>query len=215
MSLPLVSCIMPTANREKYVPYAIKYFLEQDYENKELIIIDDGKFGVANLVPANSNIYYRHTPPIESIGIKRNLACEKSNGEIIIHWDDDDWHASDWISMQVNYLLESGADMCGIQHVHYYSPIKNSFLTVHRSYFGQNNPNNWVHGATLAYRRSVWQSCPFGNLKAGEDDDFIYNSGAHLHIHNYIDGFVCILHPHNTIIREFEDPKYKIKNYEN
>ena len=41
-SQPLVSCIMPTYNRREFVPLAIRYFLRQDYANKELIIIDDG-----------------------------------------------------------------------------------------------------------------------------------------------------------------------------
>jgi glycosyltransferase involved in cell wall biosynthesis len=38
---PIASCIIPTANRRRFVPQAIRYFLTQDYPNKELIVVDD------------------------------------------------------------------------------------------------------------------------------------------------------------------------------
>lgn len=205
---PLVSCIMPTANREKYVPYAIKYFLDQDYPNKELIIIDDGKYSVANLIPIDPRIHYQYIRPLGSIGLKRNYACAQARGEIIIHWDDDDWHAKNWISAEVYFLLTYGVDMTGIQHVNYYSAINNQFGLVIRRYTGP-NPLNWVHGSTLAYWKSFWEKHPFKDLNVGEDDDFIQNNEANLYIHDYKDGFVCILHPHNTVFRDFENPKYK------
>jgi len=32
---------MPTADRRAFVPQAIRYFLRQDYGNRELIVLDD------------------------------------------------------------------------------------------------------------------------------------------------------------------------------
>lgn len=209
MVAPLVSCIMPTANREKYIPFAITYFLQQNYPNKELVIIDDSQRPIEKLIPPHPAIKYYFVDKAESIGLKRNYACEKANGEIIVHWDDDDWHAEDWLSAEVHYLISSGADLCGIQHVRYYYTIRNKLFNVLRQYQGIPNPMNWVHGATLAYWKKSWKKHPFKNLKAGEDDDFIQNSGSKIFIHDYIGGFVCILHPNNTIIREFENPKHK------
>ena len=43
---PLVSCIMPTANRRAFVPQAIHYFLQQDYPRRELIILDEPTNGL-------------------------------------------------------------------------------------------------------------------------------------------------------------------------
>jgi len=40
---PLISCIMPTYNRRPFLPLALRCFLDQDYPNKELIIVDDGE----------------------------------------------------------------------------------------------------------------------------------------------------------------------------
>jgi len=208
MNRPLVSCIMPTANREKYVPFAINYFLQQDYEHKELIIIDDGSKPVKELIPDDKRIKYYYTDPFSSIGYKRNFACSKASGEIIVHWDDDDWHADDWISAEVHFLTTTGADICGIQHVKYYSPILDQMKTVIRRYAGP-DPLNWVHGATMAYWKSFWETHHFKDLHKGEDDDLIQNTGAKLFIHGYVDGFICMLHPHNTVIREFENPRHK------
>src|SRR5205823_462641 len=39
---PLVSCIMPTYNRRPFLPLALDAFHNQDYLNKELLVIDDG-----------------------------------------------------------------------------------------------------------------------------------------------------------------------------
>ena len=59
---PLASCIMPTANRRRFVPEAIRYFLAQDYPNKELIVIDDGAAAVVDLIPENERIRYIRLP---------------------------------------------------------------------------------------------------------------------------------------------------------
>jgi len=41
------------------------------------------------------------------VGAKRNLACDLANGDIIVHWDDDDWMA-DWrLSYQVEQLMRA------------------------------------------------------------------------------------------------------------
>ncbi|RAJ35435.1 glycosyltransferase family 2 protein [Pedobacter cryoconitis] len=210
MNSPMVSCIMPTANREKFIPFAIAYFLNQTYRNKELIIVDDGKKSVAHLIPKHPSIrYYYVDDPIGTVGLKRNYACELTRGEIIMHLDDDDWYAHDWLRQQVNFLLASEADMCGIQHIHYYSVILDKIYTVVREYKGIPNPMNWVAGGTLAYWKSFWKAHPFKDLQTGEDDDFIQNSGGKLFIHDYNDGFVALLHPHNTVVRSFENPKHK------
>jgi glycosyltransferase involved in cell wall biosynthesis len=119
----LVSCIMPTANREKYIPLAIDNFLKQDYPHTELIIIDDGLKSIRSSVPSRQNIkyFYRETPG--TVGAKRNAACQEASGEIIMHWDDDDWYARDWISRQIKYLLDSKCDMCGVEHVISTAPL--------------------------------------------------------------------------------------------
>jgi len=206
---PLVSCIMPTANREKFIPLAIHNFMVQDYRNKELIIADDGKQSVISLIPDEPTIKYHYANPIGTIGKKRNYACERTTGTIIMHWDDDDWYAPDWISSQVEFLLESGADMCGVEHVHFYSPVTDTFWLGTAKNRNNGYTTQWLSGATLAYWRSFWEQHPFEDKNTGEDDGFITKHGATVFAHDYIDGFVAVLHPKNTTVKYFEHPREK------
>lgn len=205
MDQPLISCIMPTANRQKFIPLAIDYFLKQDYSNAELIIIDDGIQSVSPLIPDNKKIKYFYTEPIGTIGLKRNYACEKASGEFIQHWDDDDWYASDWLSRQVNAQLNSGADITGLNQVIFYSPS----VDKRWMYKDTDMEKPWLCGATMAYRKSFWQKHPFIDIQVGEDYDFVWNSGAKTFAIDYTEGFVAILHPYNTSIKPIENPKHK------
>lgn len=202
---PLVSCIMPTANRHKFVPLAIKYFLEQDYPSKELVIVDDGNQSVAALIPDDPRVKYYYTEPLGTIGVKRNYACDKASGEIIVHWDDDDWYASDWITRQVEAQISSGADITGLNTVVFYSPSVNKRWM----YKDTEMDKPWLCGATMAYKKSFWQVHPFIDIQVGEDYDFVWNSGGKTYAFDYFNGFVALLHPNNTSIKPVENPKHK------
>ncbi|MNQ93364.1 GalNAc(5)-diNAcBac-PP-undecaprenol beta-1,3-glucosyltransferase [compost metagenome] len=205
MNTPYVSCIMPTANRQKFIPYAAEYFLTQDYRNVELVIIDDGKESIEHLLPKSRRISYFYTDPIGTIGKKRNYACERAKGEIIMHWDDDDWYASDWISRQLQALESSKSDICGLNDITFFSPLMGKFWR----YADLQQERPWLSGATMAYRKNFWEAHPFKDLQVGEDYDYIWNSGATLFAHDYTDGFIATLHSANTTLKPFENPKHK------
>lgn len=103
--LLLTSCIMPTHDRRAFVPQAVGYFLRQDYIGRELIVVDDGTDPVQDLMPDDARIRYLRLEGKHTLGAKRNLACRESRGEVIVHWDDDDWMAPWRLSYQVENLL--------------------------------------------------------------------------------------------------------------
>jgi hypothetical protein len=49
-SAPLVSAIMPTADRRPMVARAIAYFLRQNHRARELVVLDDGHDRVKDLI---------------------------------------------------------------------------------------------------------------------------------------------------------------------
>ena len=120
--LPLVSCLMPTRGRRRFVPHAIACFLQQDYPRLELVIADDGGDSVEDLVPDDARIRYVHMPRMVRIGTKRNQACAAACGDVIVHWDDDDWSATWRVSYQVRALMDTGADICGLGDILFYEP---------------------------------------------------------------------------------------------
>jgi O-antigen biosynthesis protein len=169
--LPLVSCIMPTADRRQFIPGAIRNYLEQDYSHRELIVLDDGRDSVADLMPQRDDIRYVRLDRKASIGAKRNIACELARGDLIAHWDDDDWMAPGWLRSQVQVLTTASADVCGLDKVFFYRPeARQAWQYV---WDGQ---ARWVCGGTLCYRREFWRTAPFPDVGSGEDNAFVWRA---------------------------------------
>jgi glycosyltransferase involved in cell wall biosynthesis len=171
----LVSCIMPTYNRRKFMPLAIRYFLRQNYPNKELIIVDDGTDPIMDLIPDESSIQYYRLDKKITLGEKLNLACEYAKGEIIAHWDDDDWYAPSRISYQVNALQNEEADICGINHLLYlHLSTKNAY-----QYIYPQDQRPWLIGSSLCYSKAMWKQNPFAPINVGMEALFVWASPSH------------------------------------
>jgi glycosyltransferase involved in cell wall biosynthesis len=173
---PLVSCIMPTYNRRAFLPQAIQSFLQQDYPNRELIIVDDGSDGIQDLIPAAANIRYVQSRRRLSIGAKRNLACQEARGEFIAHWDDDDWYSPDRLRYQVVPLVTGPADITGLENKFVLELPAGEFWTndarLHQRMFVEN-----VHGGTLVYRKDLWeQGLRYPEVNLAEDAWLLYRA---------------------------------------
>src|SRR6476619_7417027 len=118
--LLLVSCVMPTFDRRRFIPDAIENFRLQTYSNRELVIVDDGTDPVGDLVPHDPTIRYIRLQRRLSTGEKRNAACRAARGDIVAHWDDDDWSSPERVEIQVSALLDTGADICGLRDLLFY-----------------------------------------------------------------------------------------------
>jgi hypothetical protein len=186
---------MPTANRRRFVPQAIEYFRRQDYPRKELLILDDGHDSIQDLVPPAADIHYHRIPGRRTLGSKRNQACQLAHGELLLHWDDDDWMAPDRIRRQTEALLHADADLCGLR--------KLLFFDVQRGtpwlYEYPARQRTWLAGGTLLYRRSFWQSNPFPDVQVGEDTRFVWSQRrvrvAEL---DALDLYLALIHSTNT-----------------
>lgn len=92
---PLVSVVIPTFNRKKKVPTAVRSVLEQTFTDRELIVVDDcstdgtadclqQEFGNQLVLLSQQNL---------GVSAARNLGAKFSNGEFIAFLDSDDfWH---------------------------------------------------------------------------------------------------------------------------
>ncbi len=200
----LVSCIMPTTNRRGFVPRAIRLFLQQDYPHRELVILDDGDDPVEDLIPADPRIRYVYDGQAQTLGAKRNHACDQARGEIIVHWDDDDWMAQDWLSVQVCQLQNSGAEISGMARVLFYEPDTGDAWEYR---YDGNRP--WVCGGTLCYRRGFWQRNPFSPVAIGEDNAFVWSASARrIHVHHALERYVATIHNRNTSPKRTEGRRW-------
>ena len=109
---PLVSIIIPAYNAEKYIAKAIESVISQDYQNWELIIINDAsKDGTEKAVSIflNDN-RIKIITNTQNLGISknRNLGIKLVKGKYIAMLDSDDiWLEKNKISKQVEFLEEN------------------------------------------------------------------------------------------------------------
>jgi len=196
---PLVSCIMPTCNRRRFIPQAIRRFLRQDYPNLELIVVDDGAESVADCMPEHPRIHYFRLDQKLTVGAKRNFACGQAHGKFIAHWDDDDWYADSRVGEQVKALLAGSADVCGSSRMYFYAPATGQAWEYCYSAPGP----AWVGGTMLVYRKQAWERGPFPDLQVGEDSHFVcYGGGKTICDLAAAELCVAVVHAGNTSYKD-------------
>lgn len=108
---PLVSIITPAYNSEKFIEKTIISVLEQDYNNWEMIIVDDCSNDrtceIVNRWTLNDErIKLIRQNKNSGAAIARNVALEKSKGRFIAYLDADDIWLSDKLSKQVKFMMD-------------------------------------------------------------------------------------------------------------
>ena len=94
MKSPLISCIVPVYNGERYVKEALDSILAQTYRLLEIIVVDDGSTDrtVELLANYGEQIRYLEQPHVGPAAA-RNLGVGTAQGEFIAFLDADDlWH---------------------------------------------------------------------------------------------------------------------------
>ncbi len=174
MSLPLVSCVMPTYGRPDYVAESLAMFLAQDYPNKELIILNDcpgqlmeGEFPGVRIVNAPERW--------ATLGEKRNAAIGLAEGEFIAVWDDDDVYFPWRLSYSMQRMLQL--------QIPVYCPAE------YWAYWGSENLHenqskmDWIYHPLVIFRRDLWKDIGgYPAQTAGEDTVFFRKALDHLGI---------------------------------
>jgi glycosyltransferase involved in cell wall biosynthesis len=162
MNNPLVTCVCPTtAARAGWLPKAVDCFLSQTYANREMLIATEPGHA-AWYSDARIRVIQAGKMPL---GAKRNFACENARGEIIAHFDDDDWSAPGRLSEQVRRLQETGLAATG------YSRMR---FTDGKAWWRYRDPL-WPLGTSLCYRRAWWERNKFDeSVHVGSDTLLIY-----------------------------------------
>ncbi len=116
-SLPLISCVMVTADRHRFCARAVASYINQSYPNKELIVLDNGKTPMDDLLAdvPDSEVRYKHvTKTAEiSLGELRNQSLDLVGGDIVVpQWDDDDWSPPNRLEYQYKSLVQHDVEAC-------------------------------------------------------------------------------------------------------
>ncbi|WP_316841435.1 glycosyltransferase family A protein [Pedobacter gandavensis] len=198
---PLVSCIMVTGSNLQMIRNSISYFLDQNYPYKELIIIDDGHTCLKDKIQSYPHVHYFHLDSAASSASKRNFGIFQSQGEIIMHWNDEDWYAPDWVYRQSNTLIFTQIHICGLHT----ASAKRSDESYYQRLYGKSKTRIYsMAPSTLCYLRSFWDKYPIKDILNMEDADFVRNSGGLVYCHTYSAGYLEAFHKADKNI-SFED----------
>lgn len=107
MELPKVTCVSVIRDNKHHIDLAINSYKQQTYENKELLLITNFQL---NQAIEESNIKTLYAPRY-SVGEAKNLALEKSSGQIIINWQQGGLSSPERISSQLLAMAHSDADI--------------------------------------------------------------------------------------------------------
>jgi len=121
---PHVLCVMVTGYttcRINMAKQRVKMFLRQTYNNKSLLIINDGPLLKLN----HPSVYELRLPRLHDLGTLRNIALDLSFDSWVCQWDDDDIYPIDKIENQVKQLLKSNKSICSYRNQIIYSNVSN------------------------------------------------------------------------------------------
>jgi len=208
-TLPRVTILTPTTgSRDAFLRQCSKYVDRQTYPAHllEWLIIDAGTEEAVqepqHLFPPFENKisvvrYFRHG----SVGMLRNHGVRLAKGEIIVHFDDDDWQAHDRVERQVApFLRSSHLDLVCTDD--YYIGLFNEAPVRAMKSPGWNY-EICSSGGSFAYRREAALRSPFMNMPTGEDylfAKYLRMKGYASRVQNLHDAslFIAIRHGKNT-----------------
>ncbi len=112
-----VSIVIPTFNRVNYLLDALNTIRQQQCIYKKEILImdnacDDSIEEIVNQLTSDTDVYYH---PVAEQGLHncRNLAIQKSRGEIVVFIDDDVLTPESWLEKLIKPFSESNIVMVG------------------------------------------------------------------------------------------------------
>ena len=118
-SSPKVSIIIPARNEEEFIGKCLDSLIKQDYENYEIIVIDDSSDDatgeiISEYAKRDSKIIPVSARPKPEGWMGKNWACmegyRKSTGELLLFTDADTNHSKNVLSLAVSHLISFNLD---------------------------------------------------------------------------------------------------------
>ncbi len=110
---PLVSVICCTHNRPAFARKAVDLFLQQTYQNREMVLMDDGDPKELVDLGRQPGVRRVHTSGYEGMTRKQRWGFSIARGEYVGYWDDDDWFSPKRLEIQATALTLGSADVVG------------------------------------------------------------------------------------------------------
>ncbi len=136
MNPPLISCIVPVFNGERYLGETLDSILAQTYRPLEIIVADDGSTdGTAAVVAAYGDQVRYLRQENAGPAAARNLGLSGARGEFVAFLDADDlWHPEKLSRQLARFEARFELDLC-VTHVrNFCSPELNDIAAAHQDH---------------------------------------------------------------------------------
>ncbi len=175
---PFFSIIIPTFNRARLISRAIESILAQDFEDWEMIVVDDGSIDstgdvVRLFVDIDPRISY-HYSENQGAAAARNLGCSFASGKYFTFLDSDDEYLPEHLSIRSDMisaepaieLLYGNVEVIGDPYVaDRFDPAKR----IHVS--------ECIVGGTFFIRRDLFKRLGgFADMPYSDDHDFYHRA---------------------------------------
>jgi len=211
--IPKVSILIPAYNAQKWIKNSIKSAINQTYQNKEIIVVDDGSID-------NTFLFAKQfeSNTVKIIKTKNNGACAARNyafslsmGDYIQWLDADDILAPDKIEKQMDYVKMNPDPKILISgtFLKFYSRLKSAeyfnnylyedfypidWLITHFEKEAIMYPHAWLVSRQLAVLAGPWNE----NLRINQDGEYFARVVSKASFVKYIKEAKCYYRRGNT-----------------
>ena len=123
-----LSVVVPVYNVESYLSQCLDSLLEQEYNNLEIIVVDDGSSDRSGEICdqyarkySNIRSYHKFNGGLSSA---RNYGIDYASGEYIAFVDSDDWIKPTMFELLMSNAIKYNAEVVSCRHIYYYSDGK-------------------------------------------------------------------------------------------
>jgi hypothetical protein len=152
-------------------------------------VVDNSDNPIHDLIPTDAIYEYVGLEP-KSVGWMRNRCCELAGGDVIAHWDSDDYSHPERLRDQWKMLVSNQAGIVGYRSM--------PFLDEERQeawlYQGE---QRFALGTSFMYTRRFWRAHKFADIGVAEDGDLLHRVGGAISV-DTLDRMVARIHGSNT-----------------
>lgn len=191
-----VSIITPTsAQRQNYFSSLYHCFKSQSYSNCELLVLEDNSSGSSFFSHLDDPaVRYFYTERKVTIGEKRNQLIQAADGEVIVHFDDDDYYSPTYVEQLLQQLGENDFvtlsgwyayvpkydffcywDTTQVSNYHFDVRPKSEISAFSLEGISPEQKHDWIdsnlwgYGFSYGYRKNLFESLQFDAVDFGED----------------------------------------------
>lgn len=165
--------VLVCTNRPAYIANILGNYSHQEHQSRELILILNNNAikpeAVADQTRNLEAVKVFQLDEQVSLGACYNYGVQQCRYSYVAKFDDDDYYAPGHLTDAMRAFRYCDADIIG-RHARFVFFEKEALLSVYEG--EEYNYVDYVVGATMVFKKSVWNTVRFRDITVGEDSHF-------------------------------------------